>query len=169
MKKILFLLFDTKEKNSYIYTEDSIISSFLSPYELIQSWCMDYGSTVEGRTEVIKRRIYAPYKTPVYIHSNLFLFPTQSCSHKEALWFNYYAIQSVFPRDYGCAVCFNKITLLCKESYRTVKKQYQRCQDYDDYLKYYTYPSSDAYTVPGGKDNAQMECNVKLYTTRSGR
>ena len=56
MKKILFLLFDTKEKNSYIYTEDSIISSFLSPYELIQSWCMDYGSTVEGRTEVIKRR-----------------------------------------------------------------------------------------------------------------
>ncbi|WP_156290904.1 competence protein ComK [Oceanobacillus salinisoli] len=76
-------------------TDNSSKYSHFKPEQIIDYNCKRYGSTLNGRKEVVKEILHSSSKIPIPIipHLGIYIFPTASNKNKNCVWLAYHHIK----------------------------------------------------------------------------
>lgn len=99
---------------------NEVINSY--PIKFINSLCIEYLSTYNGRRIAVIKKYGFKKLTPLYVNEHILLFPTGSSRDFDTLWVNYHEIQHVYS-DY--IVMNNDEKLVVKAS--IIDKQLKNC------------------------------------------
>jgi hypothetical protein len=77
-KEILYIKQGNRE--TIIYTINNIIHISKTIENVFDDWCIDTLSTYKGRLEAIKKKYHLKKQVPIYINSDLMIFPIKNNS-----------------------------------------------------------------------------------------
>lgn len=105
--------------------------------EIINSFCLVYGSTIEGRREALSLRLQIVQMVPILISEKTMqmLFPIVNGT-KNNWWIHFQAILEIHKlADDKCMIEFiNHQTIILHVNHRSLKRQMHRCELYKKIL-----------------------------------
>jgi competence protein ComK len=124
-----YMMYNQHLKQSTLYGI-SISTVNLKPLEILDIWCMRYGTSVMGNQLAMKKALAISQKVPVLVHpiQQIYFFQTISAKDHQCIWIN--AKNIIRVQNQGCDTLItfsNQHTLLCPTGKRTILKQIQRC------------------------------------------
>ena len=123
------------EKTSLVYEDGERYVVEQTPYEIMESSCLYFGSSYKGRKEGSRNILGAEYKVPIIIDDseNLIVFPTTSPLSSDCVWVSLKHLKSYEKIDsYNTKIIFNngkEIIVPC--SYRSIENQVSRASRLD--------------------------------------
>lgn len=123
------------EGNSLVYEDNNRYIVNQSPYEIMESSCLYFGSSYSGRKEGAKDILGAEYKVPIIVddYANIIVFPTTSPLSQECVWISLSHIKRYEKIDSNnTKIIFNndkEIIVPC--SYRSIENQISRASRLD--------------------------------------
>lgn len=106
-----------------------------TPYEIMESSCLYFGSSYRGRKEGAKNILGAEYKVPILVDDadNLILFPTASPYSQDCVWVSLNHIKNVEKIDsVNTKIIFdNNKEIVVPVSYRSIENQVSRASRLD--------------------------------------
>lgn len=105
----------------------------MSMRQFIDQWCMQYGSTSEGRRITCAKRLGIHQKIPILISERTkdILFPTRNIKDSTCVWVNYQSIDYVKKRDQHTQLYFlNGSSVTIAVDVRVVKRGMRICDEY---------------------------------------
>ena len=124
------------EENSSLVYEDSeryIIDQ--TPYKIMESSCLYFGSSYTGRKEGAKNILGAEYKVPIIVDDtdNIIVFPTTSPLSQDCVWISLSHVKKYEKVDtYNTKIIFNNgKEIIVPVSYRSIENQVSRASRLD--------------------------------------
>jgi len=124
------------EENSSLVYEDSeryIIDQ--TPYKIMESSCLYFGSSYTGRKEGAKNILGAEYKVPIIVDDtdNIIVFPTTSPLSQDCVWISLSHVKKYEKVDtYNTKIIFNNgKEIIVPTSYRSIENQISRASRLD--------------------------------------
>lgn len=124
-----YMTYNHALKQSTLYGP-SISYVNLKPLEILELWCMRYGTSVSGNQKAMKSALSISQKIPVLVHpiQQIYFFPTISAMDHQCIWINAKNIVRVQSLHCDTLITFSdQHTLRCPIGKRTILKQIQRC------------------------------------------
>ncbi|MFD1852148.1 competence protein ComK [Oceanobacillus bengalensis] len=122
MKKIYMVTKETKllkynESDYYkttIFEKNEEKYSPFHPEIILDNTCRKEGTSLEGRTGVVKEILKSSSKLPIplIIAEDVYMFPTASAKNKNCVWFSYYQIKKYEQYGEGTLVTFHDETFI---------------------------------------------------------
>lgn len=112
----------------YVFLEKKTIMCQVLPLRFIKELCYSRLVSYEGMVFATKKKLNIKTNVPIYLSSDLVLFPTKSPRLKETIWVNYRKILKFKKLAHLTIITFNtgdEITLDC--SFEFVKKKIFEC------------------------------------------
>ncbi len=123
------------EGDSLVYEDNERYIVNQSPYEIMESSCLYFGSSYSGRKEGAKDILGAEYKVPIIIDDsdNIIVFPTTSPLSQDCIWISLKHVKKYEKVDaYTTKVYFdNGKEILVPNSYRSIENQISRASRLD--------------------------------------
>ena len=112
---------------SKITTTNGIYYSEMSPRELLDTACIRYASTMEGRKQAVRKLLNYPRKTPFLISPfDLGVFPTMSSKHLECVWiFNHRFVIDEYEKGKSI-ITFSEGTKIALQASRHILRKQQK-------------------------------------------
>ncbi len=120
---------------SLVYEDNDRYIVKQSPYEIMESSCLYFGSSYSGRKEGAKNILGAEYKVPIVVddYANIIVFPTTSPLSEDCVWISLSHVKKYEKVDnYNTKITFNndkEIVVPC--SFRTIENQISRASRLD--------------------------------------
>ena len=124
------------EKNgSLVYEDNERYLVDQTPYEVMESSCLYFGSSYEGRKEGAKSILGAEYKVPILVDDSdhIILFPTTSPLSQDCVWVSLSHVQKYIKIDSNnTKIIFdNGKEIIVPVSFRSVENQISRATRLD--------------------------------------
>jgi len=134
---INYIQADRQSKKTLLFLSQNEFKLDANIEHTIDVFCLQQGTTIKGRVEAIRKVLQIYQKVPIYIHEDLFLFPTTSSKSNDCVWMNYCNIRKlIIVNYYETIIIFKDKSLLSIVlNYRIIKKQMQRCKQYIKFLE----------------------------------
>lgn len=120
---------------SLIYEDNYRYIVKQTPYEVMESSCLYFGSSYQGRKEGAKNILGAEYKVPIIIDDsdNIIVFPTTSPLSQDCVWISLSHVKSYERVDSNnTKIIFdNGKDLIVPCSYRSIENQISRASRLD--------------------------------------
>lgn len=129
--KLLYLYFDPKDFCTHIVTNQSNIKIHLNPILVLNQFCIERGSSLEGRMKSFQVLTNTKQKPAVLLdeRNQLLLFPTHGITNDACVWISYHEVFSYHAQGNQTEIVFvNGEKLLLSVQYRTIKLQMERCE-----------------------------------------
>lgn len=119
-----------KENNEQLIWEQDALS-------FLRTWCLQHGSTFEGRKAAATHILKCRQKVPILISEKTkdILFPTSAYKKEDCIWLNYKYIVDIRKSEQGVKVIFydgNEVSLCV--SIRSIRRSLALCEKYYAYL-----------------------------------
>ncbi len=104
---------------------------------LLKQWCLQHGSTLDGRIQCYYSMLNVRSKACVLVNERIeyvCYFPTKSLSAMDCMLINYRRVAHISKvNEHQSKIIFNNgVEFVIDCSYRIVKKQYDRCRNFLD-------------------------------------
>ena len=133
-KGTLAILPNNKE-DSLVYEDNERYVVSQTPYEIMESSCLYFGSSYEGRREGAKDILGAEYKVPIIVDDsdNLIVFPTTSPLSEDCVWISLKHLKKFEKVDANnTKIIFqNDKEIIVPSSYRSIENQVSRASRLD--------------------------------------
>lgn len=120
---------------SLVYEDDDRYLVSQTPFEVMESSCLYFGSSYEGRKEGAKNILGAEYKVPILIDDtdNIILFPTTSPLSQDCAWISLRHVQKYERIDANNTkiVFDNGKEIIVPTSFRSIENQISRAARLD--------------------------------------
>lgn len=120
---------------SLVYEDDDRYLVSQTPFEVMESSCLYFGSSYEGRKEGAKNILGAEYKVPILIDDtdNIILFPTTSPLSQDCAWISLRHVQKYERIDANNTkiVFDNGKEIIVPTSFRSIDNQISRAARLD--------------------------------------
>lgn len=121
--------------DSLVYEDDERYVVNQTPYEIMESSCLYFGSSYRGRKEGAKSILGAEYKVPIIIDDtdNIIVFPTTSPLSQDCVWISLKHLKTFKKVDsYHTKIIFNNgKEIIVPSSYRSIENQVSRATRLD--------------------------------------
>lgn len=117
------------EAETLVYQSDGVQRLKGSPLHLLESACLYYGSSIQGRIEAARGVLGPHRKTPVIMdwHADTIFFPTIARESPDCAWINFSHVHKANKSGKGSKILFHSgETVDVPVSSHTVDKQKQR-------------------------------------------
>lgn len=117
------------EAETLVYQADGVERMKGSPLYLLETACLYYGSSIQGRIEAARNVLGPHRKTPVIMdwYANAVFFPTIAKESPDCAWINFSHVDDAKKHDRGTRIRFRTgETLDVPVSYHTIYRQKQR-------------------------------------------
>lgn len=133
IEMINYLYYDEKEKCTLIVLSDKSQICFKGNCKkVLELLCIQYGSTLHGRTTFFSNALQVYRKIPVLISEKyeIMIFPLFGYRNKESMWLCFNAIKKVSnEEDLTTKITFkNNTCIQVGMNYRSIKTQMRRCK-----------------------------------------
>lgn len=133
-KGTLAVLPNNKE-DSLVYEDDDRYVVSQTPFEIMESSCLYFGSSYEGRRAGAKDILGAEYKVPIVVDDsdNLIVFPTTSPLSEDCVWISLKHLKRFEKVDANnTKIIFqNDKEIIVPSSYRSIENQVSRASRLD--------------------------------------
>lgn len=133
-KGTLAIMPNNKE-DSLVYEDNERYIVSQTPYEIMESSCLYFGSSYEGRREGAKDILGAEYKVPIIVDDsdNLIVFPTTSPLSEDCVWISLKHLKKFEKVDANnTKIIFqNDKEIIVPSSYRSIENQVSRASRLD--------------------------------------
>lgn len=138
MKTVAIVKYDKLNKETLIVTLDGnsqVIAQ--KPFKVISYWCLENGSSIQGRIDAFRYALNARQKCCIYVNDYTLLMPTTSLSNDDCIYINYHALYSYHQVDQQrtSLIFFNGQKEIINFNYRIINKQFKRSKAYLQYLE----------------------------------
>ncbi len=120
---------------SLVYEDNDRYLVNQTPFEVMESSCLYFGSSYEGRKEGAKNILGAEYKVPILIDDtdNIILFPTTSPLSQDCAWISLRHVQKYERIDANNTkiVFDNGKEIIVPTSFRSIENQISRAARLD--------------------------------------
>lgn len=120
---------------SLVYEDNDRYLVNQTPFEVMESSCLYFGSSYEGRKEGAKNILGAEYKVPILIDDtdNIILFPTTSPLSQDCAWISLKHVQKYERIDANNTkiVFDNGKEIIVPTSFRSIENQISRAARLD--------------------------------------
>ncbi|MBQ8293101.1 MAG: competence protein ComK [Bacilli bacterium] len=124
-KEILYIKQGNRESIIYNLNQKIIIDKTLT--NLLNEWCLEELTTLDGRMEAIKTKFHFKKFVPIYINKELMLMPTKGKKDIDNIYVNIVNILGVDKLDKKAVIRFrNQTKLIVDIEYQKLKKYYER-------------------------------------------
>ena len=125
-KEILYIKQGNRE--TIIYTINNIIHISKTIENVFDDWCIDTLSTYKGRLEAIKKKYHLKKQVPIYINSDLMIFPIKNKKDIDNIYINALNILNIDEDINGYTVIkfINNKLLKIKKEYKIIKKYFEK-------------------------------------------
>ena len=124
-----------KKDGSLVYEDADRYLINQTPYEIMESSCLYFGSSYEGRKQGAKNILGAEYKVPIIVDDsdNIIVFPTTSPLSQDCVWLSLRHLKSFERIDANnTKIIFdNNKQLIVPVSYRSIENQISRASRLD--------------------------------------
>ena len=124
---------------SLVYEDNDRYLVNQTPFEVMESSCLYFGSSYEGRKEGAKNILGAEYKVPILIDDtdNIILFPTTSPLSQDCAWISLRHVQKYERIDANNTkiVFDNGKEIIVPTSFRSIENQISRAARLDYTIK----------------------------------
>lgn len=117
------------EAETLVYQPDGVHRLKGAPIHLLESACLYYGSSIQGRIEAARHVLGPHRKTPVVMdwHADAIFFPTIAKESPDCAWINFQHVTSIKKHGTGTHIQFlTGESVQVKVSDHTVARQKQR-------------------------------------------
>ena len=117
------------EAETLVYQSDGVKRLKGSPLHLLETACLYYGSSMQGRIEAARNVLGPHRKTPVIMdwHADTVFFPTIAKESPDCAWINFSQVYDAKSCDKGTRIHFHSgETIDVTVSYHTIYRQKQR-------------------------------------------
>ncbi len=98
--------------------------------------CLSNVSTLSGRKKAARVLLNKTANIPIYINSDILLFPNQSLRKVDTVLVNYYAIYDIIEEENGTKIIFKDLqTLLIPQSIHYMRRQMSACSQLLQHLR----------------------------------
>lgn len=124
-----------KNEGSLIYEDSDRYLIKQTPYEVMESSCLYFGSSYRGRKEGAKNILGAEYKVPIIVDDtdNIIVFPTTSPLSQDCAWISLSHVKNYERIDANNTkiVFDNGKDIIVPVSYRSIENQISRASRLD--------------------------------------
>ncbi len=119
-----------QNKGSLVYEDESRYMINQTPFQIMESSCLYFGSSYVGRKEGAKDILGAEYKVPILVDEsdNIIVFPTTSPLSDDCTWIALNHVKKYEKIDtYNTKIIFsNGQEIIVPTSYRSIENQVSR-------------------------------------------
>lgn len=123
------------KEDSLVYEDDDRYVVSQTPFEIMESSCLYFGSSYEGRRAGAKDILGAEYKVPIVVDDsdNLIVFPTTSPLSEDCVWISLKHLKKFEKVDANnTKIIFqNDKEIIVPSSYRSIENQVSRASRLD--------------------------------------
>lgn len=138
MNKILYLEQVSDKITQLVYEDGTSIVRDAKATDIINEWCLENGSTFEGRKKSFQHITKCTQKPAILIseRSQAILFPLYGLKSEFNIWLSYQAIFAVHQAEYNQSkiVFTNDSALYVDNNRRTIQNQMKRCAQFLEIL-----------------------------------
>lgn len=119
--------------------EGSVKLENMSPLQFLDAWCLEYGSTYEGRKRALQKHLQIKQKVPILISEQTkdFMFPTCAIHCDGCIWINYRFVEEVKRKEAKTLVrFFDDSVLLLDTDIRSIRRELKICERYLAFLRF---------------------------------
>lgn len=124
-----------EENSSLVYEDNERYIIDQTPYKIMESSCLYFGSSYIGRKEGAKNILGAEYKVPIIVDDtdNIIVFPTTSPLSQDCVWISLSHVKKYEKVDtYNTKIIFNNgKEIIVPVSYRSIENQVSRASRLD--------------------------------------
>ena len=138
MKTVAIVKYDKLNKKTLVVTLDGNKYVFeQKPFKVISYWCLENGSSIQGRIDAFRYALNVRQKCCIYINEHTLLMPTTSLSNDDCIYINYHALYAFHQVDQQktSLVFYNGQKDTINFNYRIISKQFKRSKAYLQYLE----------------------------------
>jgi competence transcription factor ComK len=130
-----FMMFrhSSKAGARLLYPDHLIVEAGLFPEEILDAWCLQCGSSLQGRIDSFREVTGSRVKTPVMIseRKHLIYFPLDGMSHEDNVWISYQDLLGIRDLHYRSELTFiDGTTFILDCDHRRIRRQMHRCKEY---------------------------------------
>ncbi len=135
---MLLFLYEDKTNKTVLYCSNNQKHYIEQPVmDCIKMLCIHFGSTYQGRKDAIKFVLQIKQKVPILLsetNKNI-IFPTVSNKRKDCFWIHANAVTTFHQIGKSTKIKFiSGDEYIFNIDYRTIKKQMQRCRQFQLFL-----------------------------------
>ena len=120
-------IYPIDKKRSYVYELDDQFEVEMSCFDIINSSCLFFGSSYNGRRTGSTSLLNSTHKVPILIEesSEIIFFPTASVSNINCIWISYNNLESIkkIDKDYSDVLFKHNREFKMKISYFILSNQ----------------------------------------------
>ncbi len=123
-KEILYIKQGNRE--TIIYTTNNIIHISKTIENVFDEWCIDTLSTYKGRLDAIKKKYHLKKQVPVYINTDLMIFPIKNKKDIDNIYINALNILNIDEDINGFTVIkfINNELLKIEKEHKIIEKYF---------------------------------------------
>ena len=123
-KEILYIKQGNRE--TIIYTTNNIIHISKTIENVFDEWCVDTLSTYKGRLDAIKKKYHLKKQVPVYINTDLMIFPIKNKKDIDNIYINALNILNIDEDINGFTVIkfINNELLKIEKEHKIIEKYF---------------------------------------------
>jgi competence protein ComK len=123
-KEILYIKQGNRE--TIIYTTNNIIHISKTIENVFDEWCIDTLSTYKGRLDAIKKKYHLKKQVPIYINTDLMIFPIKNKKDIDNIYINALNILNIDADINGFAVIkfINNELLKIEKEHKIIEKYF---------------------------------------------
>lgn len=123
-KEILYIKQGNRETN--IYTTNNIIHISKTIENVFDEWCIDTLSTYKGRLDAIKKKYHLKKQVPIYINTDLMIFPIKNKKDIDNIYINALNILNIDEDINGFTVIkfINNELLKIEKEHKIIEKYF---------------------------------------------
>lgn len=117
------------QRKTQIVAETQTLMIEEKAVDLLENWCLTFGSSLRGSADVVKHHLNVTQKLPLLVDPSgrLFFFPTLSHEHPECIWINAAKVRRLKDLGRKTLVQFHKDDLEVDIGIRSLRMQLKRC------------------------------------------
>ena len=123
-KEILYIKQGNRE--TIIYTTNNIIHISKTIENVFDEWCIDTLSTYKGRLDAIKKKYHLKKQVPIYINTDLMIFPIKNKKDIDNIYINALNILNIDEDINGFTVIkfINNEILKIEKEHKIIEKYF---------------------------------------------
>lgn len=123
-KEILYIKQGNRE--TIIYTTNNIIHISKTIENVFDEWCIDTLSTYKGRLDAIKKKYHLKKQVPIYINTDLMIFPIKNKKDIDNIYINALNILNIDADINGFTVIkfINNELLKIEKEHKIIEKYF---------------------------------------------
>lgn len=121
------------EQIEVMHSNGSVGTPDMGALRFIDAWCMQYGSTYEGRRIACATNMAITQKIPILISEQTrdIIFPVCNIRSWDCMWINYRGVDSYKGIKKQCQILFhNGTSITIGVDVRTIRREMRLCKDY---------------------------------------